>query len=142
MIVVRYLARSSLRTAGMPCCRSPREQLHPIDQLARSDSADTDLPDRLVVRKHQLLTTKCRVVPDTVSGSLLGWSGPSERHRSTQLLRPGRCFHSSRHRLSVDRLPRMEAVTRRCRRRYSCLTWWAGQSESRKGILLKAMPRW
>src|SRR2546430_5861271 len=100
MIVVPRLARSSLRAAGMPDCKSPREQLHRIDQLARSDSADTDLPDRLVVRKHQLLTTKYRVVPDTVSDSLLGWSGPSERHRSTQLLRPGRCLDRKSTRLN------------------------------------------
>src|SRR5437764_309074 len=73
MIVVPCRGRSSLRATGMPDCRSPREQLHRIDQLARSDSADTDLLDRLVVRKHQLLTTKCRVVPDTVSDFLLGW---------------------------------------------------------------------
>src|SRR6185312_3189559 len=121
MIVVPCLARSSLRAAGTPGCRSPRERLHRTHQLARSDLADTDLLDRLVVRKHQLLTTKYRVVPDTVSDSLLDWSGPSARHRSTQLLRPRRCFHSSRHRPSVDSLPRMAAVTRPCKRRYSCL---------------------
>src|SRR5436305_15247620 len=115
MIVVPCRGRSSLRATGMPDCRSPREQLHRIDQLARTDSADTDLPDRLVVRMHQLLTTKCLVVVDTVLVSLYYCSGSTELHRFILLLLQGRSYHISHNRPSVNLYSNIDIETQYCK---------------------------